>query len=160
MAKKSVKKSTKKNGKATRIKVWRYANFVLLMVSFIVFAEIIQAVSIAEVAAGVYKVTGETSELISLNRDAFTEIVIKSNLSMLNIVLIVSGAYALVHVLNYFLYINKRNTALIIALMVEVVVCTIGVLSDISIIPFICGICVLPIISGFMYLRILKLEEE
>ena len=161
VSKKVEKKSTKSSSKkSTRIKVWRYANFVLLMVSFIAFAEMIQSISIASVAGGVYKVVGENAEVVNMNIGAFTEVIIKSNLDMSKAVLVVSGSYALFHALNYFFYINKRKTWLIVALLCEVIVCALGIATDFNIGPFACGIAILPIISGLMYLRIMRLEEE
>ena len=150
----------KKSGKETRIKVWRYANFVLLMVSFIIFAEMIQTISIADVAGGVYKVVGENAEIVNMNKDVFTEVIIKSNLSMSKMVLIVSGSYALFHALNYFLYINRRKSWLIVAIISEIIVCALGVATDLNIGPFACGIAILPLLSGLMYLRIMRIEEE
>ncbi len=165
MAKKATKKvdkETVKSGskKATKIKVWRYVNFLLLMISFILFAEMIQTISIAAVAAKVQALAGESAEFSKLTKEAFTEIIMKSNYSMSKMVLVVSGAYALAHVFNYFFYINKRKSWLIIALLVEVVVCVLGITTKVAVGPFACSIVILPIISGLMYLRILKIEEE
>ena len=160
VSKKTDKKTVKKSGRETRIKVWRYANFVLLLVSFVMFAAMIQTTSVADVAAGVYKITGEQAEEVKMSTSVFKEVVLKSNLKMLKTVLVVSGSYALANAINYFFYINRRKFALIIALLAEVIICSVGIASDYSILPFACGIVILPIMSGLMYLRIMKLEEE
>ncbi len=144
MAKKVVKKASKKNNEM-KIKLWKIANFTLIMVIGVLIAIASEVIGIAAVAAN-----ASVNEGFNLTVD----IVKNTNLTMNKAIGITVGLYAAVQLINYVFYIFKQRALLMIAVAFELILAIITITSENYIITL------LPMLSGLIYLRILRLEEE
>ncbi len=144
MAKKVVKKASKKNNEM-KIKIWKIANFTLIMVIGVLIAIASEVIGIAAVAAN-----ASVNEGFNLTVD----VVKNTNLTMNKAIGITVGLYAAVQLINYVFYIFKQRALLMIAVAFELILAIITITSANYIITL------LPMLSGLIYLRILRLEEE
>ena len=141
---KTKKKKTKNN--EVKVNVWKIVNFLLIMISVIYLALIIEIVSVAAVAANASK--GE--EIYELTVDVIKH----TNLTMNKAVVATMGIFAVAHFVNYVLYILKRRELLVIANIIELVIAVISLKQPFGL------VILLPLLSGLVYLRILKLEKK
>ncbi len=140
------KKKVKKNNNALKANIWKIVNFLLIMVSIVLLAVIVEVVSIAAVAANASK--GE--EVFELTVD----VVKHTNFSMNRVVFTVMSIFAFAHFINYAFYILKKRPLLIGANAAELVFAVLCISYPIGL------IVLLPMLSGLVYLRILRLEEK
>ena len=135
------KKKKAKVGNETKVNIWKIVNFLIIMISVVYIAVILEVVSIAAVAANASK--GE--EVFELTVD----IVRDTNRAMNRAVLTTMGLFAIGHFINYLLLILKQREILIIAIIAEIVFAVISFNNPLG------YVILLPMLSGLVYLRIL-----
>ena len=140
------RKKKKTNNNEVKINIWKIVNFLLIMASVVYMALVIEIVSVAAVAANATK----GKEVYELT----VEIIKHTNVTMNKAVVATVGIYAIAHFINYVLYILKRRELLIVANIAELVFAIISLNKPFGL------IILLPLLSGLVYLRILRLEKK
>ena len=141
----SKKKGEIKNA-ATKAFAWKVINFILILVSCLLLTEIVHIISVAAVAANA---SVEEGYVLTLD-------IIKDTNSLMSRVIAMYGVvFIFIHAINYVLYLLKQRQALIVIIILELVV-------SLGTAPFLPDyiISLLPMLSGLIYLRILRLERE
>jgi len=139
------KKGEIKNA-ATKAFVWKVVNFILILLSCLLLTEIVHIVSVAAVAAN-----ASVEEGYALTLDIIKD----TNALMTRVIAGYGVAFIFIHAINYVLYLLKQRQALIVIIILELVV-------SLGTAPFVADyiISLLPMFSGLIYLRILRLERE
>ena len=140
------KKKAKKNYNVLKANIWKIVNFLLIMISVVLLCGMFEVISIAAVAANASK--GE--EVFELTVD----IVRRTNFNMNKVVFTTMGIFAFTHFINYTFYILKQRTLLIGANAAEIIFSILCISNPIGL------IVLLPMLSGLVYLRIIRLEKK
>jgi hypothetical protein len=82
------------------------------------------------------------------------DVIKHTNLTMNKAVVATMGIFAVAHFVNYVLYVLKRRELLVIANIIELVIAVISLKQPFGL------VILLPLLSGLVYLRILKLEKK
>ncbi len=144
------KKKVEKKGNETKIKIWLLVNFAIIMAIGVLIAVNSEVIGIAALANKAIVDPKATEVTFNLTKD----IIVETNKVMNKSIAISVGIYEICQLLNYGLYLFNKKKLLIGLLGIELILAIVEVFTNGGLDLF-----VVPIISGLIYLRILKLEE-
>ncbi len=144
--------TVRKNKKVDiRKNIWLIINFALIMTFGVLIAIHSEVIGIAAVADKAI-VDHEAKEVtFNLTKD----IIVETNKVMNKSIAISVGIYGICQLINYIVYLFNKKKLLLFLLGVELILAIVEVFTNGSIDMF-----VVPIISGLIYFRVMKLEER
>ena len=143
-------KKNNKDKKERKIRDILLTNFIIIMFFGVLIAMVTHVLGISVLLIE----TGGSEEFLVTSK-----MVMKVNNYMNMMIAIVLSLYSILHIINYLLYLFKNSSLLKIFMIIDLVTCIVSVLVfKMDIINSI--IYVVPIISGFLYLKVLKIEGK
>ncbi len=144
--------TVRKNKKVDiRKNIWLIINFALIMTFGVLIAIHSEVIGIAAVADKAI-VDHEAKEVtFNLTKD----IIVETNKVMNKSIAISVGIYGICQLINYIVYLFNKKKLLLFLLGVELILAIVEVFINGNIDMF-----VVPIISGLIYFRVMKLEER
>lgn len=142
------KKDKENKKKEIRRRDLLLVNFIIIMFIGILIAMVahVQGIAVLLLRSG-----GEEEFLIK------PQLVGEVNVHMNNMLLLVLGVYSLLHCINYGLYLFDNDKYLKIFMGIDALIYVGCIACRLS--PIMYAIYLVPILSGYIYLKILKLEE-
>ena len=144
--------TVRKNKKVDiRKNIWLIINFALIMAFGVLIAVNSEVIGVAAVADKAI-VDHEAKEVtFNLTKD----IIVETNKVMNKSIAISVGIYGICQLINYIVYLFNKKKLLLFLLGVELILAIVDVFTNGNIDMF-----VVPIISGLIYFRVMKLEER
>ena len=127
----------------------------LLLANFIIIMFVGVLIAIESEVIGIAKVVADAEVVGGFNLT--TEIVNKANVYMNSFIAIAVGVYALLHAINYGLYLYKKDGLLKVFMIIDFLVFVGCIIFKLD--PLVFDIYLVPVISGLIYLKVLKIEE-
>ena len=134
-----------------RKNIWLIINFAIIMAFGVLIAINSEVIGIAAVADKAMVDHEATEVAFNLTKDIIVEI----NKVMNKSIAISVGIYGMCQLLNYIVYLFNKKKLLLVFLGIELILAIVELFTNGGIDLF-----VVPLLSGLIYLRVMKLEER
>ncbi len=124
------------------------ANFIIIMFFGVLLAIEAEVIGIAYVGG---------KAMVDDGFNLTSKIINEANVYMNSAIAIVVGVYALLQIINYGLYLYKKDGLLKVFMIIDVLIFVGCFAFKLS--PAVFSIYLVPVLSSFIYLKVLKIEE-